>query len=78
MTSNRSPHPPHTPRPTRPQLLEEETTLARLAAVQELLSGTAKYLSAQVALQGAFKTTGGGSSGSGGEDASVPPPGGPD
>jgi hypothetical protein len=51
-------------------LLEEETTLGRLKAVQELLSGTVKYLSAQVALQSAFKTTGGG--------GANPPPGGPD
>lgn len=46
--------------------------MGRLQAVQELLSGTAKYLSAQAALQSAFKTTGGGS----GDVA--PPAGGPD
>lgn len=54
-------------------LLEEETTLGRLKAVQELLGGTVKYLSAQAALQSAFKTTGG----SGSSDI-APPSGGPD
>lgn len=54
-------------------LLEEETTIGRLKAEKELMSGTAKYLSAQAALQSAFKTTGGSS----GSDP-MPPPGGPD
>lgn len=53
-------------------LLEEETTLGRLKASQELLSGTQRYLGAQVALVGAFKPSGGSES-----DAS-PPAGGPD
>ena len=44
-----------------------------MPALQELLSGTAKYLSAQAALQSAFKTTGGSS----GSDP-TPPAGGPD
>lgn len=44
-----------------------------LVCLQELLSGTAKYLSAQAALQSAFKTTGGSS----GSDP-APPAGGPD
>jgi len=51
-------------------LLEEDSTLKRLKVEQELLSNTAKYLGAQVALQSAF------SGGSGGGDA--PPSGGPD
>ncbi|EFN59067.1 hypothetical protein CHLNCDRAFT_137801 [Chlorella variabilis] len=60
-------------------LLEEETTMGRLKAVQELLNGTVKYLSAQAALQSAFKTTGGGGGGGGGSTgSSPPPPGGPD
>lgn len=57
-------------------LLEEETTMGRLKAVQELLNGTVKYLSAQAALQSAFSSTGGGGSASGGDAA--PPAGGPD
>ena len=55
--------------PQQQALLEEETTIGRLTAVKELLGGTQRYLSAQAALQSAFKTTGG---------APEPPAGGPD
>ncbi|PSC67358.1 ATP-dependent protease [Micractinium conductrix] len=51
-------------------LLEEDTTMGRLKAVEELLDGTVKYLAAQATLQSAFKTTGG-------PDV-APPAGGPD
>ena len=50
--------------------------MGRLKAVQELLNGTVKYLSAQAALQSAFSSTGGGGSASSGDAA--PPAGGPD
>jgi hypothetical protein len=40
--------------------VQMNSTLERLKAEQELLSGTLKYLSAQAALQGAFKSGGGG------------------
>jgi len=39
-------------------LLEEETTMDRLKAVVDLMESTLKYLSAQSALQSAFKSTG--------------------
>ena len=71
--------PPISPLLQQQALLEEETTMGRLKAVQELLNGTVKYLSAQAALQSAFKTTGGGGGGGGGSTgSSPPPPGGPD
>lgn len=54
-------------------LLEMDSTLERLKAEEELLGGTLKYLSAQAALQGAFK-----SSSSTSSTSDVPPPGGPD
>ena len=43
-------------------LLEEDATLVRLQAVRELLSSALKYLSAQSALQSAFKADSTGSS----------------
>jgi len=52
-------------------LLEEEDTKKRLLVEQDLLSGTLKYLSAQVALQSAF---GGESGGSGSSNEDVPSP----
>lgn len=65
-----APHPrPHLAPPT-PQM---DSTEERLKEEKEMLSGTLKYLSAQAALQGAFRSA---STGSG--ESPVPPPGGPD
>lgn len=55
-------------------LLEMPSTRERLSAVKELLQNTVKYMSAQAALQSAFK----GSSGKGVSGEAQPPPGGPD
>jgi Lon protease-like protein len=52
-------------------LLEEETTMDRLKAVVDLMESTLKYLSAQSALQSAFKSTGD-------DTSSDAPGGGPD
>lgn len=57
-----------------PAALQMDSTEERLKAERELLNSTLKYLSAQAALQGAFKA--GGSPAEGEEP--VPPPGGPD
>lgn len=51
-------------------VLEEDSTMARLQQVGEVLEGSLKFLSAQSALQGAFSKAG--------DDPAPPPSGGPD